>query len=189
MTIRCLTLSICAAGLAFAQTTTTPAPATGTVARARGARPNGRGPGPGMRGLDVFGPRAEDRLTKQLALDATQQNTLHTALMSAQVQRKGMNEKAASIQTQLAAAVKAGNEGAIEGFSRDLSALHEQQTSIHAKTLSTLYGSLNAAQKAKVEPMINRELGVPGPGRGPGGRGPGGRGPRPAPQPAATTPQ
>jgi hypothetical protein len=142
-----------------------------------------------MRGLDVFGPRAEERLTKQLALDATQQNTLHTALMSAQVQRKGMIEKAVSLQTELAKAVKTGDEGTIESVSRDLSTLHEQQTSIHAKTLSTLYGSLNATQKAKVEPMINRELGVPGARRGPGGRGPGGRGPRPSTGVQTATPQ
>ncbi len=185
MTIRCLAISICVTGLALAQTTT-PAPATGPAARGRGpGREFGRGPG---RGLDVFGPNAEARLTRQLGLDATQQNTLHTAILGAQVQRKGLNEKTASLQTQLAAAVKAGNESAIEGISRDISGLHEQQTSIHAKTLSTLYNSLNATQKAKVEPMINRELGVPGPGRGAGDRGPGGRGPRPA-QPTAVAPQ
>jgi|HubBroStandDraft_1064217.scaffolds.fasta_scaffold277023_2 hypothetical protein len=187
MVIRCLAISMCAAGLMLAQTATTPAPAPGPGARGRGPNPNfGRGPG---RGLDVFGPRAEERLTRQLGLDATQQNTLHTAILGAQVQRKGLNEKASSLQTQLATAVKAGNESAIEGISRDLSGLHEQETSIHAKTLSTLYNSLNATQKAKAEPMLNRELGVPGPRRGPGGRGPGGRGPAPAQQPAAVTPQ
>jgi hypothetical protein len=184
MTLRCLAISICITGLALAQTATTPAPATGTLTRGRGpGRDFGRGPG---RGLDVFGPNAEARLTKQLGLDATQQNTLHTAILGAQVQRKGLNEKASSLQTQLATAVKAGNESSIESISQDLSGLHEQQTSIHAKTLSSLYNSLNATQKAKAEPMLNRELGVPGPRRGPGGRGPGGRGPRPTQQPAVT---
>lgn len=178
MMIRCLTICLCAIGLASAQSapsTTTATPGNGGVARGRGPGFGpGRGPG---RGLDLYGRNSEARITKQLGLDATQQNTLHTALQSAQVQRKGLNEKAASLQKELSTAVKAGNEGAIESISRDLSALQEQETTIHAKTLSTLYNSLSSAQKTTIEPMINRELGVPGPHFG--GRGPGGRGPRP----------
>lgn len=181
MTMRFLAVSICAAGLAFAQTATPPAPTTGTNPtqgpRGRGpGRGPGRGSGGGFRGLDVLGPRAEERLTKQLSLNATQQNTLHTAILSAQVQRKGLNEQSRSLQAQLATAVKGGNESAIDSITRELSSLHQQETSVHAKTLATLYGSLSAEQKVKIEPALNRELGVPGPR--PAGRGPGGRGPR-----------
>jgi hypothetical protein len=139
--------------------------------------------------LDLFGPNSESRLTKRFALTATQQNTLHTALASAKVQQQGMREKEGTLRTQLAVSVKAGSEGAIESAATDLETLHQQQTAIRAKTLATVYGSLNATQKAQFEPLMNRELGVPGPR--PAGRGPGGRGPRPAgaAAPAQTAPQ
>jgi hypothetical protein len=128
-------------------------------------------------------------LTKQFTLNPTQQNTLHTALASARVQEQGMGEKRAALQKQLRTAVKAGDEGTIDSVSRDVAALHQQQTSIRAKALATVYGTLSADQKTKFEPLMNRELGLGGPGPGgPGGPGgPAGRGPRPrtgAQQPA-----
>jgi hypothetical protein len=130
----------------------------------------------------VFGPNSEARLSKQFGLNATQQNTLHTALESAKVQEKGMREKEAPFRTQLSTAIKAGDEGGIERAAADIETLHQQQTAIRAKTLSAIYSSLDATQRTKFEPLMNRELGLPGPGRGaggPGGRGPG-QGPRPA---------
>jgi Heavy-metal resistance len=181
----------CISGEALAQTAPAPVPGATRGPRARGPNPNfGRGPGrggPGAPGL--LGPNAEARLTRQLGLNATQQNTLHTALASAQVQQQGMREKTSALRTQLQAAVKAGDEGAIDNVTRDMAELQQQQAAVHAKTLATVYASLSTDQKARFEPMMNRELGVPGPrpaGRGPGGR-PGGRGPRPrsgAPPPA-----
>ncbi len=176
------------AGVALAQTTTqTPAqPAQGTTPGTRGGRgpnPNfGRGPGWGGRGLNLLGPNAEARLTKQFGLDATQQNTLHTTIMSAQVQQKGMREKEGTLRTQLAAAVKAGSESAIDSAALEIETLHQQQTSIHAKALATVYASLTPAQQAKFLPMMNRELGMPGPGRGPRQRPRGPQQPQPAPQ-------
>jgi hypothetical protein len=176
MTIRCLAMCIFAAGVGLAQTA--PAPAAGAQGGRRGPGANpgfGRG---GGRGIDLFGRNAEPRLTKQFGLNPTQQNTLHTALASAKVQQQGLREKETTFRTQLAGAVKAGSEGAIESAATDLETLHQQQTSIHAKTLATIYSSLTAAQQAKFLPLMNRELGVPGPMRGPGGNV--GRGPRPA---------
>jgi hypothetical protein len=177
MMLRSLVISLCLAGLAAAQTT--PAPGTpGNAPRGRGpGRPGGPGRGgPGGPG-GLFGPNAETRLTRQLGLDATQQNTLHTALLSAQVQQQGMREKMAGLQAQLAAAVKAGDEGTIDRVSQDISSLHQQQTSIQAKMLSKVYTSLRADQKTRIEPLVNREMGLPGQQ---GQRGPAGRGPRPA---------
>jgi Spy/CpxP family protein refolding chaperone len=191
MTVRFAAISMLAAGIALAQTTAqTPAqPAQGTTPGARGGRgpnPNfGRGPG-GGRGLNLLGPNAEARLTRQFGLDATQQNTLHTTIMSAQVQQKGMREKEGALHTQLAAAVKSGSESAIDSAAMEIETLHQQQTSIHAKALAAVYSSLTPAQQAKFLPMMNRELGVPGPGRGPG------QGPRPrprGPQQPQTAPQ
>jgi Spy/CpxP family protein refolding chaperone len=185
MTGRSLAIFLFVGGMAFAQTATTPsatAPAQGTTPGARG----GRGPNPnfgggwGGRGLNLLGPNAEARLTKQFGLNATQQNTLHETIVSAQVQQKGMREKEGTLRTQLATAVKAGSESAIDSAAVEIETLHQQQTSIHAKGLATVYSSLTPAQQAKFLPMMNRELGVPGPGRGPRQRRP--QQPQPAPQ-------
>jgi Spy/CpxP family protein refolding chaperone len=179
MTLRCLAISLCVGGMALAQTTapnaTTPAPpAQGTTPGPRG----GRGPnpsfhrGPGGRGLDLLRPNAEARLTKQFGLNATQQNTLHETIVSAQVQQKGMREKEGTLRAQLATAVKAGNESGIEGATREIESLHQQLTSIHAKALAAVYGSLTPAQQTQFLPLMNRDLGVAGQGRGPRPRGP-----------------
>jgi Spy/CpxP family protein refolding chaperone len=164
MILRSIAICIFMAGVALAQTTAQPTPGRGF-----------RG-GPGGRGGGLFGPNSETRLTRQLNLDATQQNTLHMALANARVQQQGTREKETSFRGTLGTAVKSGNESAMNSAATDLENLHQQQTAIHAKTLSTIYNSLNPAQKAKFEPLMNRELGIPGlrfgPGRGTG-RGPG----------------
>jgi Spy/CpxP family protein refolding chaperone len=201
MTLRSLSISTVLAGLtisqALAQTATTPAqgttPAPGGNARAGYKGGPGRGPGRGGPGGSIFAPNAEARITKQFGLNASQQNTLHQALASAQVQTQGMREKESTLRTQLGASVKGGDESGIERSAADIETVHQQQTSIRAKTLSTIYNSLTAAQKAKFEPMMNRELGVPGPGRGrgagPGAPGTNQRGPRGTQQPAAAPQQ
>jgi hypothetical protein len=195
MTFRSIAISMFVAGMALAQTTTQQ-PTQGTTPGPRGRGGPGGPGGPGFgrggpgRGLDLFGPKAEERLTKQFSLNPTQQNTLHTALASAKVQQQGMREKETTLRTQLGTSVKGGDEGGIDRASADIETLHQQQTSIHAKTLSTIYASLDTTQKAKFLPMMNRELGVPGPHPGPGaqgGRGPGGRGARPTNGTAPTT--
>jgi Spy/CpxP family protein refolding chaperone len=200
MTLRSLSISIIAAGLtvaqATAQTATTPAQGTTPAPRAGGGRGFGRGPGgpggPGRGGpggnLFGGGAAAEARITKQFALNPAQQNTLHQALETAKVQTQGMREKESTLRTQLGTAVKGGDVSGIERSAADIEAIHQQQTAIHAKTLSTVYNSLTPEQKAKFEPMINRELGLQGPGRGPAPGTPGRGGPRarggqqPAPQ-------
>src|SRR5579863_3368126 len=155
MILRSIAMCMFIAGVALAQTTAQPAAGRGF-----------RG-GSGGRGGDLFGPNSETRLTRQLNLDATQQNTLHTALANATVQQQGMREKETSLRGTLGTAVKSGRESAMNSAASDLENLHQQQTAIHAKTLSTIYNSLNPAQKAKFEPLMNRELGLRGAGRGP----------------------
>ncbi|HEY1755482.1 MAG TPA: Spy/CpxP family protein refolding chaperone [Bryobacteraceae bacterium] len=193
MTVRSLVISMFVAGMAFAQTATQQ-PAQGTTPGPRGRG----GPGPGFgrggfpggpgRGIDLFGPKAEERLTRQFALNPTQQNTLHTVIASAKVQQQGMREKETTLRTELGTAVKGGDEGGIERAAAEIETLHQTQTSIHAKSLATIYGSLTPAQQAKFLPMMNRELGIPGPRPAAGaGRG---RGPRPTgAQPTTATPQ
>lgn len=125
----------------------------------------------------------EQRLTQNLGLSATQQNTVHTAMLESHVLGQGMQQKMQLAHQALATAVKAGNEDQIEKASSDIATLHQQQTSIHAKTMAKIYASLTDDQKTKVG--ANLEMLMGGPGMG----GPGMRGPRPgapnAPKPAA----
>ncbi|HLH42738.1 MAG TPA: hypothetical protein VKV74_07125 [Bryobacteraceae bacterium] len=152
-------------GLALAQqaqqpTQSAPAP------RPRGGF--GRGFGPGAL-LDR--PNLEQRLTARLNLNATQQNAVHTAIEESKVILKGVAEQERGLRTQLAAAVRSGNSASIDQLSQQLSAIHQQRIATEAKALSKIYASLNADQKAKIDPEVNRSLGAPGP-RGGLGRGP-----------------
>jgi Spy/CpxP family protein refolding chaperone len=147
-----LSAATVAAGLVLAQA---PAP---------GARPPAGkrfGPGPdGFGGGLLSGPNAERRLTQRLGLNAAQQNTLHTALQEQQVQVKGLSDRMAELRTQLAAAVRAGDEGKIDQVTRDMAQINQQRAAISAKTIAKVYGSLNADQKAQVDRTLNRELGI-----------------------------
>jgi len=185
MMLRCLAVSICLAGLSLAQNATTPATGGQAPQGPRGRGPNGnfgrgpgRGPGPGMRGLDLMAPNAEARLTKQLSLNATQQNSLHQTVSTIRLQQQGTSAKMATLRTQLGTAIKGGDEGAIDRITGEISTLNQQQTAAHAKAMMAVYGSLSAEQKARFEPMLNRELGI--------------RAPRPnrrGPQPGTAAPQ
>lgn len=135
-----------------------------------------------MRGLDLTGPNAEARLTKQLNLNSTQQNSLHQTISTMRLQQEGMGAKMATLRTQLGTAIKGGDESSIDRISGEISNLNQQQTAAHAKAMMAVYGSLSADQKTKMEPMLNRELGI-------GGRGPNGRGPRPGPGNQQPAPQ
>jgi hypothetical protein len=128
------------------------------------------------------GRNTEQRLTQRLGLNAAQQNAVHTAIAESRVILKGVDQKERDLRTQLAAAVRSGNEGSIDQVSQELSAIHQQRTAVEAKAMSKIYASLDANQKARLDPELNRSLGVPGP------RGPRGRGPRPAPNGNAPQP-
>jgi hypothetical protein len=68
--------------------------------------------------------------------------------------------------------------------------VHQQQTSINAKTTARIYSSLTADQKAKVGNRLEMLGGEGGFGRGPGfGPGPGGPGRRGRAPGAAPVPQ
>jgi hypothetical protein len=122
----------------------------------------------------VLNPNSEARLSQALALDAGQQNTLHSVVAGSQVQQQGMADRLRSLRTQLSTAVKAGDEASIDSVTQQIQTVQQQQTSIRAKSLATIYKSLNDGQRQKFEPLMTRELGQGGPGfGGPGGRGPG----------------
>lgn len=160
-------LSLLAAGLVSAQTAQT----TGTTTPTPGPHPHMR---PRGNPDDMF----EARLTKQLSLNATQQNTVHTALADARVQTKGMMQQMQTLHTEMVTAVKNGDEAGIEKATTDISALRQQQDAIHAKAMAKIYAGLNADQKTKVGThleMLMRGGFGPGFGGGPGfgrGRGP-----------------
>jgi Spy/CpxP family protein refolding chaperone len=137
-----------------------------------------QGPGPQGRG---HGPEDfESRLTRHLGLNATQANTLHTALEEERTQTKGMMQQMHTLHTSLAEAVKAGNSEQIDSVTQQISSLEQQHRSIHAKQMSKVYSTLTADQKTKAGTHLEMLL---GPGMGPERHGPGpGRGPRPTPQ-------
>lgn len=165
MLTRYLVVSVCLTGLALAQQSQSTAPSTPRPRRA----PNGAfgPPGPWL-----SGPNVEQRLTARLNLDATQQNTVHTAIEESKVILKGVGEQERELHSRLSAAVRSGNSASIDQISQQLSAIHQQRTATEAKALSKIYASLNADQKAKIDPELNRSLGMPGGPRGARGRGP-----------------
>jgi hypothetical protein len=164
MLIRNVAVFLFLGSLAWAQQT----PPTGPPA----PRPRGPfGDGVGLRGPWLGGPNVEQRLTARLSLNATQQNTVHTAIEESKVILKGVDQPERGLRTQLAAAVRSGNSANIDQISQQLSAIHQQRTATEAQVLSKIYASLNADQKAKIDPELDRSLGAPGP-KGARGRGP-----------------
>ena len=142
--MRRLLASLCLAGLVSAQQLPPPRP---------------RGPlGPGM-----GGPMSERRLTRELNLNSEQQNQVHTAIEESRVILKGTDQRERDLRTQLATAVKGGDEAGIDRISQDLATIHQKRTAVQAKTMAKIYGSLTADQKALMERPLNRSLGVPGP--------------------------
>lgn len=142
---------------------------------AQSPQPPARRGGPGGRGPWNL----ETRLTNRLGLNATQQNTLHTALEEERTQTKGMMQQRHTLQQSLAAAVKSGNSDQIDSITQQMSSLDQQREAIHAKEMVKVYSALTADQKTKVGTNLEMLMG-PGMG-GPGmGMGPMGRRPRPA---------
>jgi hypothetical protein len=141
MKIKVLLLTVAATGLVFAQ---------------------------GPRG---GGPDTEARLTKTLNLNATQQNAAHTALQEHRVATSGLNEQMHTLNTQLHAAIKAGNTEQITQITTSLSTLHQQMLASQSNAAAKIYATLNADQKTQVGDHIEMLMGG---GPGFGGRGPGG---------------
>jgi Spy/CpxP family protein refolding chaperone len=140
-------------------------------------QPPARRGGPGGRGAWDL----ETRLTNRLGLNATQQNTLHTALEEERTQTKGMMQQRHTLQQSLAGAIKSGNSDQIDSITQQMSTLDQQREAIHAKEMVKVYSALTADQKTKVGPNLEMLL---GPGmRGPAmGMGRAGRTPKPAQQ-------
>jgi Spy/CpxP family protein refolding chaperone len=148
MKIKVLLLTIAATGLVFAQ-------------------------GPRVGG----GPDTEARLTKTLNLNATQQNAAHTALQEHRVATSGLNEQMHTLNTQLHAAIKAGNTEQITQITTSLSTLHQQMLASQSNAAAKIYATLTADQKTQVGDHIEMLMGGPGfGGRGPGGPPPNRRG-------------
>jgi Spy/CpxP family protein refolding chaperone len=142
MKIKVLLLTIAATGLVFAQ------------------GPRGGG-----------GPDTEARLTKTLNLNATQQNAAHTAMQEHRVATSGLNEQMHTLNTQLHAAIKAGNTEQITQITTSLSTLHQQMLASQSNAAAKIYATLTADQKTQVGDHIEMLMGG---GPGFGGRGPGG---------------
>jgi len=142
-----------------------------TVLMAQQAAPPARhfGHGPAGDPDQMF----EQRLTQRLGLSATQQNEVHTALAERAVVSKGTNDQMRTLRNLLVTAVKTGNESQIDQVSTQLETLRQQETSLHAKTISKIYRSLTPDQQTKVGANLEMLMGGagfggPGPRRGPG---------------------
>src|ERR1700722_6625360 len=123
------------------------------------------------------GPDTEARLTKTLNLNATQQNAAHTALQEHRVATSGLNEQMHTLNTQLHAAIKAGNTEQITQITTSLSTLHQQMLASQSNAAAKIYATLTADQKTQVGDHIEMLMGGPGfGGRGPGGPPPNRRG-------------
>lgn len=146
MKINFFLLTIAATGLVFAQ------------------GPRGFG-GPGGPG----GPDVEARLTRTLNLNATQQNTVHTALQEHRVATSGLNDQMHTLNTQLHAAIKSGAADQIDKISASIATLHQQQLASQSKAAAKIYAALTDDQKTQVGDHIEMLM-----GGGPGLRGPGG---------------
>ncbi len=105
---------------------------------AQGPRPNFARGGRG-------GPMA------QLGLSATQQNTIYTVREDMRVQTKGLREQLATLDDQLTAAIKAGDEATIDSVTANIARIDAQISSIQAKGTAKIYQSLTADQKAQVD--------------------------------------
>jgi Spy/CpxP family protein refolding chaperone len=168
-------LSLLAAGLACAQ------PAPQAAGQGRGPRPHMRPPNGNPD--DMF----EARLTRQLGLSATQQNSVHTVLAERRVTTKGFGLQMQTLHTQMVAAVKSGDESQIEKATADVSNLRQQEESAHAKAMAKIYAGLTADQKTKVGANLEMLMGRGGMGFG--GPGPGfGRRGGPPPSSSTTSP-
>jgi heavy-metal resistance protein len=123
------------------------------------------------------GPDTEARLTKTLNLNATQQNTAHTALQEHRVATSGLFDQMHTLTTQLHAAIKSGATDQIDKITVSLSTLRQQQESSQAKAAAKIYATLNEDQKTQIGDHLEMLMGGgPGFGRGPGGPPPGRRG-------------
>jgi hypothetical protein len=165
MSFRYVAICFCLTGLVFAQQQTQTQPTAPGTRTGRGGR--GFGPGFGRGELRLEGRNVEQRLTKQLNLNATQQNTVHTAIEESKVILQGMDQKEAGLRTQLATAVRSGDASKIDELTQELSTTRQQRSATEAKAISKIYASLSSDQKAKIDPAVNRALGVPGGRRGP----------------------
>ena len=117
-------------------------------------------PGQGLPGGVLDGPNVEQRLTNVLGLTAEQQNKVHTALDERRVLAQGQTSKVPDLRDQLAAAVRANDEGKIDQLTQELSRAQQQQLSLQAKTMAKIYAALTADQKSRFDASLDRQMGV-----------------------------
>jgi len=116
------------------------------------------------------GHNLEQRLTRDLGLNAEQQNKVHTTLAESSVLMQGNHQKLQDLHTALIAAIKAGNEDQIDKISQEMATLHQQQTAVRAKSMAKIYSTLTPDQKVKAGQNLEMLMGGPGFGGGPNPR-------------------
>jgi Spy/CpxP family protein refolding chaperone len=143
-----LTLTLVAAGLAFAQSTTTRTPPDpATIAKMR-----------------------VNRLAAELKLTDAQQTSAVGIFTTAIASEQSVQTQLQTNHTSLAAAIKSNNTATIDQLSTAAGTLQGQLAAIEGKAEAAFYALLTAEQKTLYDAMPHG-----GPG-GPGGRGFGGPG-------------
>jgi Spy/CpxP family protein refolding chaperone len=115
-----------------------------------------------------------DFLTKQLSLNAEQQQHATTIFTQAASGAKSLHEQMRTAHQNLQAAVEKNDTAAIEQSSNTIGNLMGQMTAAHAKAQAAFYQTLTPDQQTKMKEMeAHHGRGMHG-RRGPGEPGPGG---------------
>ena len=69
---------------------------------------------------------------------------------------QGAAQQERILRTQLATAVKSGDEASIDRISQDLATLHQRRIATESRTLAKIYGSRNSDQKTLMDRQLDR---------------------------------
>ena len=112
-----------------------------------------------------FSQHLENMLTKFLALNATQQNQVHTILADAQVQSKGSADQMKTLRANLRDAIKSNNTAQIDALTLQISQLQQPLDASRSKAAAQIYAVLTPDQQTKLGDGLGMLMG--------GGFGPG----------------
>jgi Spy/CpxP family protein refolding chaperone len=113
-------------------------------------------------------------LTKFLALNATQQNQVHTILADAQVQSQGSAAQLKTLRASLRDAIKSNNTAQIDALTLQISQMQQPLEATRSKAAAQIYSLLTPDQQTKLGDGLGMLMG--------GGFGPGMRHGGPPPQ-------
>ena len=114
-------------------------------------------------------------LTKQLSLNAQQQQQAAAIFSNIQNDAKNTHEQMQTAHENLKAAIQKNDSAGIEQAANTIGNLTAQMTAAHAKAQAAFYQTLTPEQQTKMNELESHHGGMRGRGHGPM-RGPGGMG-------------